>query len=82
MGNKKNPKIKVKRKEGETTAAFKGARWAALVGGVAAYLIGPFNAGSNILSEKGLYGMASVLRLFAAITIQDIRDTQIARQRD
>ncbi|KZZ85315.1 inner membrane protein YiaA [Bacillus sp. SJS] len=146
MGDEKSPKIKVERKEGEPTAAFKGASWAALVVGVAAYLIGLFNAGmqlnekgyyfavlvfglyaavslqkavrdkdedipvsgiyyglswfavivaialmaiglynagSIVLSEKGFYGMAFVLSLFAAITIQkNIRDTQVARGRD
>jgi len=140
------PKVKVERKEGEPTAAFKGASWAALLVGVAAYLIGLFNAtmelnekgyyfailifglyssvslqkavrdkeegipvtsiyygiswvalivsvslmaiglynaGSIVLSEKGFYGMAFVLSIFAAITVQkNIRDTQKARERD
>lgn len=140
------PKVKVERKEGEPTPAFKGASWAALLIGVAAYLIGLFNAtmelnekgyyfavlifglysavslqkavrdkdegipvtniyygiswialmisillmaiglynaGSIVLSEKGFYGMAFVLSLFAAITVQkNIRDTQRARERD
>ncbi|KQL55256.1 hypothetical protein AN964_18220 [Heyndrickxia shackletonii] len=140
------PKVKVERKEGEPTPAFKGASWAALLIGVAAYLIGLFNAtmelnekgyyfavlifglysavslqkavrdkdegipvtniyygiswialmisillmaiglynaGSIVLSEKGFYGMAFVLSLFAAITVQkNIRDTQRARVRD
>lgn len=139
-------KRKTKPKEGEPTAAFKGASWAALIVGVSAYLIGLFNAtmqlnekgyyfavlifglyasvslqkavrdreegipvtgiyygiswlalvisislmgiglynaGSIILSEKGFYGMAFVLSLFAAITVQkNIRDTQQARDRD
>ncbi|AZB41084.1 hypothetical protein CEF21_01300 [Bacillus sp. FJAT-42376] len=146
MGDERPPKVKAERKEGEPTAAFKGASWAALVVGVAAYLIGLFNAGmqlnekgyyfavlifglyaavslqkavrdkeedipvsgiyyglswfavivavalmaiglynagSIVLSEKGFYGMAFVLSLFAAITIQkNIRDTQVARGRD
>ncbi|RWR11965.1 inner membrane protein YiaA [Siminovitchia fortis] len=140
------PKIKVERKEGEPTPAFKGASWAALLVGVTAYLIGLYNAamqlnekgyyfavlifglysavslqkavrdkdegipvtniyygiswfalivsialmaiglynaGSIVLSEKGFYGMAFVLSLFAAITVQkNIRDTQKARERD
>lgn len=140
------PKVKVERKEGEPTPAFKGASWAALLIGVTAYLIGLFNAtmelnekgyyfallifglyssvslqkavrdkdegipvtniyygiswialiisillmaiglynaGSIVLSEKGFYGMAFVLSLFAAITVQkNIRDTQRARDRD
>ncbi|NMD70145.1 hypothetical protein HHO41_07565 [Bacillus sp. DNRA2] len=140
------PRRKVERKQGEPTAAFKGASWAALMVGVAAYLIGLFNAtmqlnekgyyfavlvfglyasvslqkavrdkeegipvtaiyygiswfalvvsislmaiglynaGSIVLSEKGFYGMAFVLSLFAAITVQkNIRDTQQARERE
>ncbi|MEH7225279.1 inner membrane protein YiaA [Bacillus sp. JJ1566] len=143
---KEKPKMKMERKEGEPTAAFKGASWAALLVGVSAYLIGLFNAamelnekgyyfailifglyasvslqkavrdkeegipvtsiyygiswvalivsislmaiglynaGSIVLSEKGFYGMAFVLSLFAAITVQkNIRDTQKARERD
>ncbi len=141
-----NLKKKVERKEGEPTAAFKGASWAALIVGVGAYLIGLFNAGmelnekgyyfailifglyssvslqkavrdrdegipvtsiyygiswfalivsislmgiglynagSIVLSEKGFYGMAFVLSLFAAITVQkNVRDTQRAREKD
>ncbi|WP_026672957.1 inner membrane protein YiaA [Alkalihalobacterium bogoriense] len=137
------PRPKLERREGEPTAAFKGATWAALLLGVSSYLIGLFNAGmelnekgyyfavlvfglysavslqkavrdrdegipvtniyygiswlalviaislmaiglynagSIILSEKGFYGMAFVLSLFAAITVQkNIRDTQKAR---
>ncbi|MEH7236682.1 inner membrane protein YiaA [Bacillus sp. JJ1562] len=143
---KEKPKLKIERKEGEPTAAFKGASWAALLVGVSAYLIGLFNAamelnekgyyfailifglyssvslqkavrdkeegipvtsiyfgiswvalivsislmaiglynaGSIVLSEKGFYGMAFVLSVFAAITVQkNIRDTQKARERD
>ncbi|MFC0302273.1 inner membrane protein YiaA [Virgibacillus soli] len=139
-------KVDYVRKEGEPTAAFKGASWAALMIGVAAYLIGLFNAtmelnekgyyfailvfglyaavslqkavrdkdegipvtniyfgiswlaliisvvligiglynaGSILLSEKGFYGMAFVLSLFAAVTVQkNIRDTERARERD
>lgn len=139
-----NSKMKVERKEGEPTAAFKGAALAALVIGVAAYLlglynaamelnekgyyfailifglyssvslqkavrdkeegipvtniyygiswfaliisillmaIGLYNAGSIVLSEKGFYGMAFVLSIFAAITVQkNVRDTQKARE--
>lgn len=137
---------KAARKEGEPTAAFKGAAWLALLIGVAAYLLGLFNAGmelnekgyyfailifglyssvslqkavrdkeegipvtniyygiswfalivsillmgiglynagSIILSEKGFYGMAFVLSIFASITVQkNIRDTQRAKARD
>lgn len=145
-GKQNEPKIKMERKEGEPTPAFKGASWAALLVGVTAYLIGLFNAsmqlnekgyyfavlvfglysavslqkavrdkeegipvtniyygiswfalivsislmgiglynaGSIVLSEKGFYGMAFVLSIFAAITVQkNIRDTQRARERE
>ncbi|HLS66979.1 MAG TPA: YiaA/YiaB family inner membrane protein, partial [Pseudogracilibacillus sp.] len=44
--------------------------------------IGLYNAGSITLSEKGFYGMAFALSLFAAITIQkNIRDTEQAKNR-
>lgn len=143
---KNDSKRKIERVEGEPTAAFKGATWAALLIGIAAYLIGLFNAGmelnekgyyfavlvfglysavslqkavrdkeegirvtpiyygiswfalivsislmaiglynagSIVLSEKGFYGMAYVLSLFAAITLQkNIRDTERARERN
>ncbi|WP_025785272.1 inner membrane protein YiaA [Sporosarcina sp. D27] len=138
------PKLKLERKDGEPTPAFKGASWVALVIGISAYLVGLFNAtmelnekgyyfailifglyaavslqkavrdkdedipvtniyyglswfalivaislmaiglynaGSIILSEKGFYGMAFVLSIFAAITVQkNVRDTQKARE--
>lgn len=139
-------KPKLERKDGEPTAAFKGASWAALLIGISAYLlglynagmelnekgyyfavlifglyssvslqkavrdkdegipvtniyygiswvaiiisillmgIGLYNAGSIVLSEKGFYGMAFVLSVFAAITVQkNVRDTQKAKERD
>lgn len=139
-------KPKMERKDGEPTAAFKGASWAALLIGISAYLlglynagmelnekgyyfavlifglyssvslqkavrdkdegipvtniyygiswvaiiisillmgIGLYNAGSIVLSEKGFYGMAFVLSVFAAITVQkNVRDTQKAKERD
>jgi uncharacterized membrane protein YiaA len=145
-GKQTEPKIRVERKEGEPTAAFKGASWGALLVGVVAYLIGLFNAdmqlnekgyyfavlvfglyasvslqkavrdkdegipvtniyygiswlalivsvslmgiglynaGSIVLSEKGFYGMAFVLSIFAAVTVQkNIRDTQRAREKE
>lgn len=145
-GKQNDTRMKVERKEGEPTSAFKGASWAALLVGVSAYLIGLFNAtmqlnekgyyfavlvfglysavslqkavrdkdegipvtsiyygiswfalivsislmviglynaGSIVLSEKGFYGMAFVLSLFSAITVQkNIRDGQRARERE
>ncbi|WP_201714574.1 inner membrane protein YiaA [Rossellomorea arthrocnemi] len=72
----KKPKIKVERKEGEPTAAFKGASWAALVIGVSAYLIGLFNAGME-LNEKGYYFAVLVFGLYAAVSLQKaVRDKE------
>ncbi|MCA1065590.1 inner membrane protein YiaA [Rossellomorea sp. AcN35-11] len=70
------PKIKVARKEGEPTAAFKGASWAALVVGVSAYLIGLFNATME-LNEKGYYFAVLVFGLYAAVSLQKaVRDKE------
>lgn len=67
-------KIKVERKEGEPTSAFKGASWAALLVGVSAYLIGLFNATMQ-LNEKGYYLAVLVFGLYSAISLQKaVRD--------
>ncbi|RIW31626.1 hypothetical protein D3H55_15145 [Bacillus salacetis] len=72
----RKPKTKVERKEGEPTAAFKGASWAALVVGVSAYLIGLFNAGME-LNEKGYYFAVLVFGLYAAVSLQKaVRDKE------
>ncbi|ADU32094.1 inner membrane protein YiaA [Evansella cellulosilytica] len=63
------------------TGIYYGLSWFALIVAIALMAIGLYNAGSIILSEKGFYGMAFVLSLFAAITVQkNIRDTQRARE--
>ncbi|MFJ7886629.1 inner membrane protein YiaA [Lysinibacillus xylanilyticus] len=65
---------KVDRKEGEPTSAFKGASWAALLVGVASYLIGLFNATMQ-LNEKGFYFAVLVFGLYSAISLQKaVRD--------
>lgn len=70
----KEPKIKVERKEGEPTAAFIGASWAALLVGVGAYLIGLFNAGME-LNEKGYYFAVLIFGLYSAVSLQKaVRD--------
>ncbi|MFC7785451.1 inner membrane protein YiaA [Rossellomorea sp. GCM10028870] len=70
------PKIKVERKEGEPTAAFKGASWAAFVVGASAYLIGLFNA-SMELNEKGYYFAVLIFGLYAAVSLQKaVRDKE------
>ncbi|MFF2176589.1 inner membrane protein YiaA [Lysinibacillus sp. NPDC058147] len=62
------------RKEGEPTPAFKGASWAALLVGVASYLIGLFNATMQ-LNEKGFYFAVLVFGLYSAISLQKaVRD--------
>lgn len=62
------------------TNVYFGISWFALIIAIFLMGIGLFNAGSIILSEKGFYGMAFVLSIFAAITVQkNVRDTQQAR---
>ncbi|MEB4614152.1 inner membrane protein YiaA [Leucobacter sp. M11] len=56
------------------TPAFVGASWAALLLGVAAYLIGLFNS-SMELNEKGYYFAVLMFGLFAAVSLQKtVRD--------
>ncbi|MEG0260936.1 MAG: inner membrane protein YiaA [Lysinibacillus sp.] len=65
------------------TSIYFGISWFALIVSIALMAIGLYNAESIILSEKGFYGMAFVLSVFAAITVQkNIRDTQRAREKD
>lgn len=65
------------------TNIYYGISWFALIAAILLMAIGLYNAGSIILSEKGFYGMAFVLSIFAAITVQkNVRDTQRARERD
>ncbi|MBS4204369.1 inner membrane protein YiaA [Lederbergia citrea] len=65
------------------TNIYYGISWFALIVSISLMVIGLYNAGSIDLSEKGFYGMAFVLSLFAAITVQkNIRDAQRARDRD
>jgi uncharacterized membrane protein YiaA len=56
------------------TAAFVGASWAALLIGMAAYLIGLWNAQMQ-LNEKGYYLTLLLYGLFSAISLQKtVRD--------
>lgn len=67
---------KKERKQGEPTAAYKGATWAALFLGVIAYLIGLYNAGME-LNEKGYYLIVLIFGLYAAISLQKaVRDKE------
>lgn len=63
-----------KRRLGEPTGAFKGAAWGALLIGVAAYLIGLYNAEMQ-LNEKGYYIVLLILGLYSAVSLQKaVRD--------
>ncbi|RDW15004.1 inner membrane protein YiaA [Oceanobacillus chungangensis] len=74
-GREDDPKVEFERKEGEPTAAFKGASWAALLIGVAAYLIGLFNATTMELNEKGYYFAVLIFGLYSAVSLQKaVRD--------
>ena len=65
------------------TNIYYGISWVALIISILLMAIGLYNAGSIVLSEKGFYGMAFVLSIFAAITVQkNVRDTQKARDID
>src|SRR5690625_422568 len=65
------------------TNIYYGISWVALIISIGLIGIGLYNAGSIILSEKGFYGMAFVLSLFSAVTVQkNIRDTERARERE
>ncbi|MEV9641310.1 inner membrane protein YiaA [Mammaliicoccus sciuri] len=65
------------------TNIYYGISWFALIIAILLMAIGLYNAGSIVLSEKGFYGMAFVLSIFAAITVQkNVRDTQKAREID
>ncbi|KAA0546951.1 hypothetical protein FZW96_13260 [Bacillus sp. BGMRC 2118] len=75
-GKPSDVKSKIERKEGEPTAAFKGASWAALLVGVAAYLIGLFNATME-LNEKGYYFAVLIFGLYSAVSLQKaVRDKE------
>lgn len=51
------------------TSLYFGLSWASAALAIALLVIGLWNAGMA-LSEKGFYGMAFVLALFAAVTVQ------------
>ena len=65
------------------TSIYYGISWFALIVSISLMGIGLFNAGSMVLSEKGFFGMAFILSLFASVTVQrNIRDTKRAREND
>ena len=56
------------------SSAFVGASWAALIAGMATYLIGLWNA-SMALNEKGYYFTLLMYGMFAAVSLQkSVRD--------
>ncbi|MGN1401355.1 MAG: inner membrane protein YiaA [Bacillus sp. (in: firmicutes)] len=73
---KQEPAPKEERKAGEPTAAFKGASWAAMAIGIAAYLIGLYNAAME-LNEKGYYLAVLLFGLYSAVSLQKaVRDKE------
>ncbi len=68
------PQVNAAKTMENPTFAFKGASWAALLIGVAAYLIGLFNATMQ-LNEKGYYFAILLFGLYAAVSLQKaVRD--------
>ncbi len=64
------PKVKIERKEGEPTAAFKGASWAALLIGVSAYLIGLFNATMETERKRVLFCRINIWIIFSRVVTE------------
>lgn len=65
------------------TNIYMGISWFSLIAAIALMAIGLYNAGSIILSEKGFFGMAFALSLFAAVTVQkNIRDMHDVNKED
>ncbi|MET3931690.1 putative membrane protein YiaA [Lysobacter sp. OAE881] len=63
------------------TAIYYGLSWFSILMALTLLVVGLFNATSLTLSEKGFYGMAFALSLFAAIAVQkNTRD--LASQRE
>ncbi|HLQ73010.1 MAG TPA: inner membrane protein YiaA [Bacillota bacterium] len=76
-GDDEEKPIKIERKEGEPTPAFKGASWGALLVGVSAYFIGLFNAETMELNEKGYYFAILIFGLYSAVSLQKaVRDKE------
>ena len=66
------------RQEGvPVTGIYYGVAWTAVITALTLMAVGLWNA-TFTLSEKGFYGMAFVLSLFAAITVQkNVRDSKL-----
>ncbi len=75
--------VRDKEEDIPVTNIYYGISWFAVITSIVLMTVGLYNAGSIVLSEKGFYGMAFVLSVFAAITVQkNVRDTQKAREMD
>lgn len=62
------------------TDIYYGVAWTAVITAIALMAIGLWNA-TFTLSEKGFYGMAYALSLFAAITVQkNVRDNKVIEE--
>ncbi|MEM9774576.1 MAG: inner membrane protein YiaA [Chloroflexota bacterium] len=60
------------------TTIYYGISWAATILPILLLIIGLFNA-EMLLSEKGFYGVAFVLSLFASVVVQkNTRDAEVA----
>ena len=69
--------VRDKEEDIPVTGIYMGIAWAGIIASILLMAIGLYNA-SFTLSEKGFYGMAYVLSLFAATTVQkNIRDIAV-----
>lgn len=69
--------VRDKEEDIPVTSIYYGICWVALLSAIGLMGVGLWNAGSIVRSEKGFYGMAFVLSLFASVTVQkNIRDTK------
>lgn len=60
------------------TNIYYGVAWFCVVASLSLLVIGLWNAHSMVLSEKGFYGLAMIMSLFGAITVQkNVRDMAV-----
>lgn len=59
---------------------YYGISWLAIATAISLLVIGLYNATTLALSEKGFYGMAYVLCLYTAVTVQKNTRDQMAEQ--
>lgn len=74
--------VRDRQQEIPVTNIYYGLAWTAVVSAVLLMVIGLWNA-TFTLAEKGFYGMAFTLSLFAAVTVQkNVRDAEAIDQLD